>query len=131
MKELKINRAIKCLYVVALVQLLSSAYIAYLSFGLMRASVEAARNMGPEYAAHDFGIGFFGPGAIWSVLIVVAVYFVTQDLKKDKWWAWAGGLAVLLMSAPSWALPASVIGIISLLDEDVRVGFLEQMDIKI
>ncbi|MFS4459475.1 hypothetical protein [Bdellovibrio sp. HCB2-146] len=130
MKELKLNRAIKCLYVVALVQVLTTAYSAFISVRALR----EIENMGPVpgFDSSKYTLwSALGTGSIWALIVIVGAYYVTQDLKKGKWWAWVGALSISLLTAPSWSFPASVIGIISLLDEEVRGEFLAQLDVKI
>lgn len=129
MKELKLNRAVKCLYAMALVQVLATAYAAFVSVRAMSEIEKLSRESG---IASPYTLwGLLGTGPIWAIVVIVGAFYITQDLKKGKWWAWIGGLMMLLLTAPSWSFPASVIGIISLLDEEVRGEFLQQLDVKI
>lgn len=85
----------------------------------------------PESRTQIPAFSFFGLSLIWTAGMIVLTYFVVKDLKRGKSWAWVGGLCVLLVTTPSFALPASIIGLISLLDEDVRSEFLAKLDVKL
>jgi hypothetical protein len=85
----------------------------------------------PAYMSSLDMPSIFGSSAVLTALIVVAIYFVILDLRKGKGWAWVGGLIVFLISAPSFALPFAIFGMICLLDERVRTDFIAQLDIAI
>ncbi|MNL27387.1 hypothetical protein D3C87_1489760 [compost metagenome] len=91
-----------------------------------------SREAGTAAIAAKYSVwSLMGTGPIWAVVVIVGAFYTIQDLKKGRWWAWVGGLSLLLLTAPSWSFPVSVIGIISLLDEEVRGEFLAQIDVKI
>lgn len=126
MKEQKLKRGILCLYAVILVQVLMGVYTLWTAIGAY-ISVNRILSENPELNLPSFGFGAISGSVIWSVFVIVLTYYVIQDLKKQKVWAWVGALVVLLLSAPSFALPASIIGLISLLDEEVRSEFILEL----
>lgn len=120
MKDLKIKRAINCLIAVAAIQALVAAYSVFSLIGL-NSMIETGQ----------WATGLRSFSFMFTIAQMVLTYFVIVDLKKDKAWAWLTALSLFLYSAPSFALPACIIGFISLIDEDVRSGFIKQLDIKI
>lgn len=125
MKELKIKRAIYCLIAVAAVKILTVAYSLMVT---MQAISGMESYMGPNNLMSQ---SLLSASILFAVAEIVLIYFVIRDLKKDKAWAWVTGLCLFLYAAPSFALPAAIIGFISLIDEDVRTSFINQLDIKI
>ena len=129
MKEQKIKIAIRCLYAAAGIQMLSTVYAMAMIFQLKQ---EMAKSMAqyPDLAlanSFPYGSGF----SIWAAVVMVGAIIVSKELKEDKPWAWIGAIVVLLMAAPSWALPAAVIGLVCLLDSRVREEYLKRLDISI
>lgn len=124
MKDLKIKRAVYCLMVVAAIKALTTAYYVY-------ASMQALSGLESSLGTNVWLQGVQSFSFMFAVAQMVLTYIVIVDLKKDKAWAWVTALCLFLFSAPSFALPACIIGFISLIDEDVRTGFINQLDIKI
>lgn len=124
MKELKIKRAVYCLIAVAAIKVVTVLYIMLASvpnFG----GVEALLN------SNMLVQGMLNFSFVFGVAQVALTYFIISDLKKDQAWAWVTALCFFVFSAPSFALPACIIGFISLIDADVRAEFIKQLDIKI
>ncbi|WP_295902652.1 hypothetical protein [uncultured Bdellovibrio sp.] len=126
MKEQKLKRGILCLYAVILVQVGMGVYTLWATVNAY-ISVNKILSENPELNLPSFGYGAISGSIICSVLMIVLTYYVIKDLKQKKTWAWVGALVVLLFSAPSFALPASIIGLISLLDEEVRNDFIADL----
>lgn len=124
MKELKIKRAIYCLLAVAAIKTLSTVYAVISSM--------QALNSFDSLAGNNLWLqGIQSVSVIFMAVHIVLTYFVVTALKKDQAWAWITALCLFLYAAPSFALPACIIGFISLIDEDVRTPFINQLDIKI
>jgi len=120
MKELKIKRAIYCLMATAAIKI---ATVIYMIFTLQGYSTFSESNVLLN------GLQSFS--FMFAVAQAVLAYSVGVDLKKGKLWAWITALCFFLFAAPTFALPACIIGFISLIDEDVRTPFINQLDIKI
>lgn len=130
MKEQKLKNAILCLYAVGITQIVMTAYGIFASLQTMI----ALNKLESSYpgALPDIGImGSFGFSTVFSVMTLVLLYYVIQDLKKQKAWAWVGAISTFVISAFSLAIPFCIIGLISLLHEDVRNEFIQKLDIKI
>lgn len=130
MKEQKLKNAIHCLYAIGIIQIIMTAYGILASFKAML----GINRLGADYAGvlPDIGvIGSLGFSTVFPVIILVLLYYVIQDLKKQKAWAWIGAISAFLISAFSFAIPFCIIGLISLLHEEVRSEFIQKLDIKI
>ncbi|QDK37967.1 hypothetical protein [Bdellovibrio sp. NC01] len=128
LKEQKIKNAIRCLLISAAMQIAQLGYSAYL---MMKARTEFDKLI-QKYPDQNFGVDrpeIFGASAILPALMIVATFYVVQDLKKEKGWAWIAALVIFMLNIPSWILPVSVIGLIMLFDERVRSTFLKELDI--
>jgi len=130
MKEQKLKRGILCLYIAMLVQVLSSVYNFFLGYSAYREAYKGLAEF-PELRAQVPGFTYFGISTMWTVGLLVLTYFVIGDLKRGKAWAWIGAISILLVTSPSFALPASIFGLISLLDQDVRSEYLAKLDVKL
>lgn len=124
MKELKLKRAIYCLVAVVAIKCLTVGYMTLSAMQTLKGIDSLAGSNLWLQSLESFSFMF-------TVAQAVLVYFVAIDLKKDKAWAWVTALSLFLFAAPSFALPACIIGFISLIDEDVRTAFINQLDIKI
>lgn len=130
MKEQKLKNAILCLYAVGIIQIVMTAYGIFASLKTML----TISKLEPDYPGTLPDIGIvcsLGFSTVFSVITLVLLYYVIQDLKKQKTWAWIGAISAFVISAFSFAIPFCVIGLISLLHDDVRNEFIQKLDIKI
>ena len=64
--------------------------------------------------------------ALFSIAIGIFVEIVIKSLKNNKFWAWVAGLIICGLYIPSLFIVLGVIGLIGLLDRDVRKDFLKK-----
>ena len=64
--------------------------------------------------------------ALFSIGIGVFVEIVVNGLKNNKFWAWVAGLIICGLYVPSFFIILGIIGLIGLLDKDVRKDFLKK-----
>jgi len=128
MKDQKIRRGILCVIIAVAIQTIGGLYSTYLGYSSFLSSYKDLSEYGTASAQIPL-TSLFGVSLMWTAALIVFTYFVVQDLKRGKGWAWIGALSVLLVTAPSFALPVSVFGMISLIDEEVRRDFLTQLNI--
>lgn len=74
-----------------------------------------AREEFPLWGA--FCTGFLGVG------FAVFIEIVVRELKKQKFWAWIAGICLSGLYIPSIFFPLGVMGLIGLLDGEVRAAF--------
>lgn len=130
MKDQKLKNVILCLYAVGIIQILLTAYSSFASIKAMLAYNKLEHDI--PVPMPDIGImGSIGFSTVFSVMTLVFLYYVIQDLKKQKPWAWIGAIIAFGMNAFSFAIPFCVIGLINLLHEDLRTEFIQKLDIKI
>ncbi|MCM2352231.1 MAG: hypothetical protein NDI63_01350 [Pseudobdellovibrio sp.] len=118
MNSQKLNRVNLCLYAMCGIRLAAALYtiatMSSLSFNSLTSDLT----------------GVLAGALFLSVGISIFTVFIIDGLKKQKLWAWVSALSVLLFSLPSFAFPAAIIGILSLLDVEVRTPFLKELDLK-
>lgn len=61
--------------------------------------------------------------ALFCIAIAVFVEIVVSALKRNRFWAWVAGLVISGLYVPSLFLPLGVMGLVGLLDENVRTRF--------
>lgn len=122
--EKKIQRAIYCLYAVVAVEIYTIANVIYWQLQMMENS-DLMRQAGYQTQSLAFA-GLLMP----AVALIAAVKLIPQ-LRLKTTIGWVGSLAVFLVAGSGYALPASIFGIICLLDKDVRTHFLAELDIKL
>lgn len=70
------------------------------------------------------------PGASFIALVSIGfgvfVEIIVNGLKNNKFWAWVAGLIICGLSVPSLFIILGIIGLIGLLDKDVRKDFLKK-----
>ena len=64
--------------------------------------------------------------ALFSIAIVIFVEIVIKSLKNNKFWAWVAGLIICGLYVPSLFIILGIIGLVGLLDKDVRKDFLKR-----
>lgn len=123
MKEKKMKIGISCLVGAAAVQLLSYAVDL---FRLTRWSMGSDANSWLEapMSAHAASGAF-------PALIVIGIFFTIKGLREDREWAWVTALALLLLCSAGWALPLSIVGLLHLLDAEVRREYIARLGIAI
>ncbi|AZZ36903.1 hypothetical protein CIK05_08905 [Bdellovibrio sp. qaytius] len=126
MNEKKLDRAVKCLYAVAAIKTATTIYALLTLSSLSRSLKDLSLDLSTSV---DFSIIastlFFGLGM--AILSVVTA----QNLREQKTWAWIAAISIFLFSIPSFALPAAVLGALTLFDVEVRAQFIKELDIKL
>jgi hypothetical protein len=130
MKEKKLNHAIKCLLAVAGIQILTLAYNVFTVLQA-RAQISKIISQDPVQYGTITLPSLFDATAVLTAFIVIAVYFIIQDLRKGKGWAWVGGLIVLVLSIATFAFPVAIYGLICLIDERVRTDYIAELDVAL
>lgn len=69
--------------------------------------------------------------AVFPSLILVATYFVAQELKAKKKWSWISALVLFALNSTGISILFSIFGIIQLCDREVREYFLKRMEISL
>ena len=64
--------------------------------------------------------------ALVSIGMGVFVEIVIKGLKDNKFWAWVAGLIICGIYVPSLFIILGIIGLIGLLDKEVRKDFLKK-----
>jgi len=64
--------------------------------------------------------------ALISIGMGVFVEVIIKGLKDNKFWAWVAGLIICGLYVPSLFIILGIIGLIGLLDKEVRKGFLKK-----
>lgn len=116
----KLKRVNICLYAMCAVKAASALYIT-----MTMSSITHLTDLVPA----DSSIATYS-SLIFAVGLFVFSYFIIDGLKQVKLWAWIAAISVLMYGLPSIALPASVIGLLSLFDTEVRTPFLKELDFK-
>lgn len=122
MNEKKLERAAKCLYAVSAIQAASSVY----GFLTLQAYKDFASGI-----TSGLSLSVLSGSMFFSATIVVASLITAKKLREQKSWAWIAANSLFLFTLPSFALPASVLGILSLMDIEVRTFFINDLDIKL
>lgn len=123
----KIQRAVLSLYAVAGIQILS----------LLWQCLWVAKAFAVDQALTYPGLSnityasSLGPAIFWAACICGAVYKTAPLLSKEVPWAWAAGICIFFVVIPSYAFPASVVGLLSLFDREVREPFIAALDIQL
>lgn len=114
MNEKKLDRAIKCLYAVAAIKVATATYFAS---GLV--------------SWNDFSLNAITSTVVLAAAIAVFAIVTAKNLRDHKLWAWISGISLFVFCAASFALPACVLGFLSLLDAEVRAPFIKELDVKL
>lgn len=64
------------------------------------------------------------------ILFFGLTIYALKEMKRSPW-GWAAALSALGLSTMSWALPFAVIGLLTLLDREVRDYFISELDISL
>jgi hypothetical protein len=130
MKEKKIKTAVYCLLGSAIIQIVSTGYIIFQTLKYKAESMKLiAENPGFQVDLAAFDI--FNFSTSYTAIMLVLIFYIVKALRSEKAWAWLGAIIVFVLTAASFAVPLSVIGLIALLDERVRAEFLPKLDIKL
>lgn len=124
-KQMLLKRAGLCLYAIAGLQAVAALW-------LVRTTLQA----GDAFSAFglrpaEFGVGNFYFPTFPSLCMVIACILTAKDLRQEKPMAWLFAIGIFLVSAIGWAFPASVLGLLSLLDTRIRSEFISKLDIKL
>lgn len=128
MKESKIKISIYCLYGCAAVQ------GATLLYGVGSA-IKFLLPTGP--GALEAGISplsfasLYGGSVLYTVAFIAAILWIVKELKNNSAWGWFWGIVAFGFSLFSFALPASLLGLASLLDKRVRSEYIQKLDIQL
>lgn len=114
MNEKKLDRAIKCLYAVAAIKVATAIYVVS---GLV--------------SWNDFSLNGITSTVFLAAAIAVLAIVTAKNLLEQKLWAWISGISLFVFCAASLALPACILGFLSLLDAEVRAPFIKELDIKL
>ncbi|MGZ3802027.1 MAG: hypothetical protein ACXVCL_17805 [Bdellovibrio sp.] len=118
-KAKRLKRIEKCIYGIFGIRILS-VLIGY-SIALKGLSAETSISSSLDIIS--------GP-LTFDALLFVLGYFVIQDLKKEKAWAWVGAVTFFVLSSGSlWTLPIVILGLINLIHEETRTDFLKKIDL--
>ncbi len=124
MNSVKVERTAKCLQAVALIYVLQALY-----FNLKLVALGSSFSR----MAEGSDAGFTGPALIsiaTATALSVGAFVVSRELKAGKGWAWIAGLSICLFTLPTFCLPASILGLLTLLDRDVREPYLSTFEFK-
>ena len=67
--------------------------------------------------------------SVLSIVFGVFFEFVIRGLKKRKYWAWVASIIICGVSIPSLLIIPSIIGLITLLNKEVRKEFVLQKEV--
>lgn len=126
MKEKKVKIINLCLVATVVVKVLTAAFSLFTLLQYQQ-SILQYKSTYPELGSSFGAFETLGVSLMWLTASLVLTYYVIKDFKQEKAWAWIGAIVVLIISAPSFALPASVIGLIALFDESVRNDYLKKL----
>ena len=121
--EQKMKRIVLCLYAIAGLKIISMLYSFFMRYQVM--------SNASQYDLAFSNSSFFGVDLALDVFLLVLLFNNIQGLKKNKASAWAYAVAICAITAPSFALPASVYGLILLFDEEIRAPFMKKLEDKI
>lgn len=130
MNEKKLNRAIFCLYGVASTQGALGLYTVLTTLRV-RDSIASASVQDSAALLSGFGWGEALTLALWPVAVLAACLFAAQNLRLKKSWAWIASLSIFIFCSLSLCLPFAVLGLLSLVDLEVRHYFIKDLDIQI
>ncbi|WP_413578555.1 hypothetical protein ACLVWU_08455 [Bdellovibrio sp. HCB290] len=116
--EKQIKTINRCLYGAALVQILSTGFVAL-----------KAMQFSPEQSLVSPIMSVFGMSGVYLAVILVAVHFVTKGLKEKSGWSWVGAVSILILTAASFALPLCIVGLLTLFKKENREVYLAQLDL--
>lgn len=124
MMESKIKKAIVCLYGAAGAQILWAVYSVYVTMNFNR-EIRVSDPMGYQAASLSLPSG----DLMWAALTVVAAILVSKELKSGEGWAWIGAICTLIFSSFGFSLPFVIMGLLFLLDREVRTEYLKKLEI--
>ena len=126
----KINIATKALYATAAIHAAVTVYTMTKLYEV-QTEVLALKKLHPESANSFEDVSYFSAVSFWSVILILGSVIVARELREEKPWAWVAALTIFAVASPSYALPACIIGLLSLLDARVRGVYLKKLDISI
>ena len=124
MNQAKVERAAKCLQAVALIYVIQ---VVYVDLKLLTLSENLSA------LSSGMGSGFLGTAAIsmaMAAALAIAAFVVSREIKSGTGWAWIAGVSLCLFTLPSFCLPASLLGLLTLLDKEVREPYLATFEFK-
>ena len=126
MNAVKLNRGVKALQAVGVIYAVINGY------ALVSALISIAGMRGGLNAGLPTGIvAPMIPGLVATAMILFGSFFAAKELRSGNAWAWVAAISIFVLTLPSYCLPASVIGLLSLLDREVREPLVAQLDIKL
>lgn len=122
MNEQKLKRIYMCLYAMCAIKGAVALYI-------ILTTVLAA---GSYSLTADFaGSTALYASLLFSVGLAVGTFFIIENLKAGKGWAWVAAMSLALIGLPSLAFPAALLALLTLIDSDIRTHYLKELDFKI
>lgn len=116
--EKKLNRAIKCLKILAGVEfVVGLAVLAYLIIVVTSIEMNATSVVLPIVLS--IVLALIGG-------LIFAIYKVIQGLQEGKFGAWIGAIILLALSLGSLLFPVSIVGLIAICSEEVRSVYLNR-----
>lgn len=125
-KAKRLKRIEKCIYGVFGIRVLS----VLIGYGVALRTLNSLQEQSGLNSVIDILSFSSISGALtFDALLFVLGYFVIQDLKREKAWAWIGAISFFILSAGMiWTIPFVIIGLINTLHEEVRTPFIEKLD---
>lgn len=114
----KLNKTIIVLHISAVIYFLLG--ILFLIFPFLLVG-----EMGPETPDTFIKMMWVFSG-LFMIAMGVFIEIVVKSLKNNKFWAWIAGLIICGLYIPSIFIFLGIIGLIGLLDKDVRKDFLRK-----
>lgn len=74
-------------------------------------------------------IGFSSAFSLQSLIVLGLSVYALKEINRNAW-GWVAALSLLGMNLTTWAFPFSIIGLLVLLDKDVRGFFFKQLDVS-
>jgi hypothetical protein len=124
-KDKKIKLGITCTIAAAFISALSTGY----SLMMLNQSLNAIDGL-PDKTSLFTQSQFMG-GLIYPAAMIFGALWSAKQIRAGSAIGWVVALSVCIFCLPGYAFPASVLGIFSLLDTDIRSEFLSKLDIKI
>lgn len=110
----KLNKTIIVLHISAVIYLLAGVMLLIFSFFL------------PSVLdGEPFFKTTFVLSAVLSIAFGIFVEIVIKSLKKHKFWAWITGIIICGLYIPSIFIILGIIGLVGLLNKDVRTDFVK------
>lgn len=122
MNEQKLKRIYMCLYAMCAIKGLAALYVI-----LTTAMVAGSYSLAADFAG---SVTLYG-ALVFAVGLAIGTYFIVENLKAGKGWAWVAAMSLALIGFPSLAFPAALLALLTLVDSDIRTHYLKELDFKI